>query len=271
VTSVFHLHNNRSCCELNVDVNGQRLKHDPYPVYVGVTLDWILSYREHLPRSVAKLKSRNNLITKLAGTSWGACTFRTSALALCYTVAEYCCPVWARSSYTDLIDTQLHSAVRLTSGCLQPTQLSWLPVLSNVAPFSLRRKAATDSMLQIIEAHLNWPAYADVFEHPPPQLASWCPVWSDMMSVDTLMQWIDRRRVLSTALLLPTLLSNSQFSISFVIHGLWWTVSRQVKAHVVLTVIVANDRPWTTLPTRWIQGGPIKVGPQTHDHNSVKS
>ena len=43
-----------------------------------------------------KLKSRNNLIAKLIGTSWGASasTLRTSALALCYSVAEYCCPVW---------------------------------------------------------------------------------------------------------------------------------------------------------------------------------
>jgi len=44
----------------------------------------------------------------------------------------------------------------LISACLQPTQLSWLPVLSNVASPSLRRKAATDNMLQIIEARPNW-------------------------------------------------------------------------------------------------------------------
>ena len=88
----------------------------------------------------------------------------TAALALCYSVAEYCCPVWARSSYTNLIYTQLHSSMRLISGCLQPTHLSCLPVLSNVAPPALRRKAATDNMLQIIEAHPHWPVYADVFE-----------------------------------------------------------------------------------------------------------
>ena len=132
--------------------------HGSYPLYLGVTLDRPLS------RSAAKLKSRNKLIAKLAGTSWcaSASSLRTSALALCYSVAEYCCPVWARSSYTDLIDTQLHSSVRLISGCLQPAQLSWLPVLSNVAPHSLRRKATTDSMLQIIEAYPNWPVYGDV-------------------------------------------------------------------------------------------------------------
>jgi len=133
-------------------MNDQRLKHDPYPVYVRVALDRTLSYREHLSRSAAKLKGRNNLVVKLAGTSWGASasTLRTSALALCYSVAEYCCPVWARSSCTNVIETQLHSSMCLISGCLQPTQLSWLPVLSNVAPPSLRCKAVTDSMLQII-------------------------------------------------------------------------------------------------------------------------
>jgi len=169
VISVFHLHNNWSHRELNVHTNGQRLKHNLTQCHSVP-----LSYREHLSRSAVKLKSRNNLIVKLAGTSWGAIasTLCTSALTLCYSVTEYCCPVWARSSYTNLIETQLHSAMHLISGCLQPTQLSWLPVLSNVAPPSLRRKAATDNMLQITEAHPNWPVYADVFEHPPPQLPS---------------------------------------------------------------------------------------------------
>ena len=40
-------------------------------------------------------------------------TLRTSALALCYSVAEYCCPVWFRSAHTDLVDAQLNSSMRL--------------------------------------------------------------------------------------------------------------------------------------------------------------
>jgi len=44
-------------------------------------------------------------------------------------------------------------------------------------------------MLQIIETHPNWPVNADVFEHPPPRLASQRPIWSDMTSVDTITQW----------------------------------------------------------------------------------
>jgi len=44
-------------------------------------------------------------------------------------------------------------------------------------------------MLQIIEAHANWPVYADVFERPPPRLASQRPTWSDMIPLDTITQW----------------------------------------------------------------------------------
>ena len=65
--------------------------------------------------------------------------------------------------------------MHLISGCLQPTQLSWLPVLMRFIR-SLRRKAATGNMLQIIEVHPSWPVYADVFEHPPPWLASRHPI-----------------------------------------------------------------------------------------------
>jgi len=46
-------------------------------------------------------------------------------------------------------------------------------------------------MLRIIKAHPNKPVCADVFEHSPPQLASRRPIWSDMMSVDTITQWRD--------------------------------------------------------------------------------
>ena len=35
-------------------------------------LDCTLSYREHLTKTVGKLKNQNNLLMKLAGSTWGA-------------------------------------------------------------------------------------------------------------------------------------------------------------------------------------------------------
>jgi len=151
--------------------------------------------------------------------------------------------------------SSIHSFI-LISGCLQPTQPSWLQVLSNVAPPSLRRKAATDNMLQIIAAHSNWPVYICWY--------FWASTFTACISApNTVRRDICRHNYTdwSTRQLLPTPLFDSQVAIPLVIHGLWWTVSVQVKAHVVLTctngvspnhlsVIVASDRPWTTLSTR---------------------
>jgi len=63
VTSSFHLRNTDARRELNIFMNGVRLKHDPNPVYLGITVDRTLLYKEHLSRSAAKLRSRNNLIS----------------------------------------------------------------------------------------------------------------------------------------------------------------------------------------------------------------
>ena len=56
-------------------------------------------------------------------------TLRSSALALCYSAAEYCAPVWSRSANTSQVDVQLNSTMRLISGTLRSTHLPWLPVL----------------------------------------------------------------------------------------------------------------------------------------------
>ena len=49
-------------------------------VYLSVTLDRTLSYKTRLSKTAGKLKTRNNLLSKLAGTTRraGAHTLRTS-------------------------------------------------------------------------------------------------------------------------------------------------------------------------------------------------
>ena len=53
------------------------------------------------------------------------------------------------------------------------------------------------------------------------------------------------RLLFSTTLLLPALLSDSQVAVSLIIHGLWWTVSRQVKAHIVTMYHIVDTCPLT--------------------------
>ena len=67
------------------------------------------------------------------------------------TVAEYCCPVWQRSTHVSLVDAQLHSSMHLISGTVWSTPLPWLPVLTNIEPPALRRRAATDKLIMQAE------------------------------------------------------------------------------------------------------------------------
>jgi hypothetical protein len=119
------------------------------PKYLGIKLDRILTYNQHLEDVKNKLKTRNNIINKLAGTSWGcrANVLRISALALVYSVAEYFAPVSERSVHAKKVDTQLNNTMRIITGYVWATNLQWLPFLSKIAPPAARRHFSTVKLL----------------------------------------------------------------------------------------------------------------------------
>ena len=80
--------------------------------------------------------TRNNLLTKLATSKWGAnpSTIRTTALALSYSTAEYAASVWTRSAHAKNLDPELNQACRSVTGCLKPTNVEDLYLLSGIAP-----------------------------------------------------------------------------------------------------------------------------------------
>jgi len=147
----------------------------------------------HAVGHAGKLKNRNNLLMKLAGSTWGASAntalLRSSALALCYSAAEYCAPVWSRSAHTSQVDVQLNSTMRLIPGTLRSTPLPWLPVLSNIEPPALRRKAATDKLVEKIVKHDSCPIQPDILNPPLLRLTSRKPLWLDLQSVDVKSRW----------------------------------------------------------------------------------
>ena len=95
-----------------------------------------------------KLSSRVTQLGRLVGSGWGAGakTLHIATLSLVYSTAEYCAPVWCRSSHTRLIDNVLNDALSIVTGCLRPTPTDQLPVLSGIQPAELRRLGATLSL-----------------------------------------------------------------------------------------------------------------------------
>jgi len=117
-------------------------------------------------------------------------TLRSSALALCYSAAEYCAPVWSpRSAHTSQVDVQLNTTMRLISGTLRSTPHPWLPVLSNIWPPALRRKAATDKLVEKIVKHDSWPMQPDILSPSLLRVTSAKPLWLDLQPVDIKYQW----------------------------------------------------------------------------------
>ena len=138
-------HNNREAKrQLNV-YNGNLLPLCPVPSYLGVKLNRSLTFRHHLEALRKKLCTRVALLRQLAGFGWGAGakTLHISALSSVYSTAEYCAPVWCRSTPTRLIDSILNDALHIVTGCCRHTPTEDLPVLAGIQPAELRRLGAT--------------------------------------------------------------------------------------------------------------------------------
>ena len=127
--------------QLNISWCGKKQEHTPSPIYMGVTLDRTFSYSTHITKVKAKTAARNNVLRMLANSKWGTHppTVKTTALALCYSTAEYACPVWERSAHAHKVDPVLNDACRTITGCLQPTNVENLYLLAGIAPPAVRR------------------------------------------------------------------------------------------------------------------------------------
>ena len=68
----FHLSNKDAKRALTVVWEGKILEVTTNPVYLGVTLDRTLSFSGHVQKLRQKISSRNNLLSKLSNSTWGA-------------------------------------------------------------------------------------------------------------------------------------------------------------------------------------------------------
>ena len=126
---------------IKVVCNATELENTSYPKYLGVTLDSSLSYIQHIHNTKMKVATRNNLLTKLATSKWGAnpSTIRNTALALRYSTAEYAAPVWARLPHAKNLDTGLNQAWRSVAGCLKQTNVEDLYLLAGIATPAIKK------------------------------------------------------------------------------------------------------------------------------------
>ena len=105
-----------------------------------------MSYKEHIQKLKCKASARHNILRKLSNTKWGAkpATIKTTALALCYSTAEYACSVWERSTHVSKLDPAVNEACRSITRCLRPTSAENVYLVAGV-------RRATTSRQEIIQ------------------------------------------------------------------------------------------------------------------------
>ena len=112
-----------------------------------------------------KVNARNNIIRKLANSKWRcrASTLRSSCFALCYSAAEYACPVWERSTHASKLNPALHYCCRIISGCLKPANVDSVHLLAGIAPPQIRRTVAS----RMERSRLTTDIRHQLFNHMP--------------------------------------------------------------------------------------------------------
>ena len=154
--------------------------------------------------------------------------------------------------------------MRLISGTLRSAPLPWLPVLSNIEPPALRRKAATDKLVDKIVKHDSWPIQPDILNPPLLRLTSRITrkrLWLDLQPADIKSRWRHNWKlaevVNSHLVSIPQ--SGNRVLTSFSNNGLYWTVFARNRETTVpaegncdlqtlIYVIAARLRQCPTLP-----------------------
>ena len=62
----------------------------------------------------------------------------TAAFSQVYSTAEYCAPVWCRSTHTRLIDSVLNDVLRIVTVGLRLIPTNHSPILASIQPVELR-------------------------------------------------------------------------------------------------------------------------------------
>ena len=102
--------------------------------YIGVHLDQTLNFKQPMKKLRLRLHILGVNNACLTGTTWGGCsiTLRNSTQTLVFSAAWIRVTVWSRTPHVK-VDVNINSAILTISGCLKPTHVFQLLVLTGIA------------------------------------------------------------------------------------------------------------------------------------------
>lgn len=151
--------------QINVQFRNTNLSNNKHSIYLRISLDHTLSFRNYLENFSAKITPPNNIIQNTAE------TLRSSSVVLVYS-GWVCARVWINSCHTKQVDRQLNNTMRLISGTIQSIPLHWLTVLCNILPLYLCRNEILLREHKKITGNLEVPIQEDIPGFEPNRLNS---------------------------------------------------------------------------------------------------
>ena len=122
-----------------VFIKNKPVKLDKTPKLLGITFDTMFCFGPHVKQTVAKAKTKLNLLKALAGSKWG-CHKETLILtykSIVRSVLEYGSPVWSpiiKESNWKRLQSVQNQALRIATGCLSMSAVEHLHQETKVLP-----------------------------------------------------------------------------------------------------------------------------------------
>ena len=172
VFTIFSRSPKTSKLPMDIRLNGQKVKKDDNPAYLGVELDRGMKLSNFMSNLKNKASKRLNLLKRLASTTWGAdkSTLRRLYLGYIRSAMDYALPLQniAPMQAKTSLDRVQNQAAKLISGGMRSTPTAACEIDANLEPLDLRRERAA---LECIERYRRLEE-----DHPNRQIAdSWTP------------------------------------------------------------------------------------------------
>ena len=138
--SFFSQHPGEASWHPSLEVEGNFLRFEPNPVFLGVRYDRVLSFRQHAEMVAARAAGRSRVLSMLAGQDWGwrRASLLPVFLALVRSVLDYCAAGWqpwlSRSNFEILTRAQ-NRALRLVTGQCRTTPVEALALEAGVPQY----------------------------------------------------------------------------------------------------------------------------------------
>ena len=139
--TVFSLSPNQK--DVVLKINGEILRHELSPTYLGITFDRRLTWKSHIEGAEKRAKTRLTVMRKLAGSTWGADmkTLNKAYVGNVRPALEYGMATWGTAAKTNLdrLSRVQNQATRIMTGAMKSTSIKDMESVTGFQPLTDRR------------------------------------------------------------------------------------------------------------------------------------